>query len=130
MSTSEHSRAKPAHNVNDFATAETRRKGAYASLAVRRENAKTFRQRLGEKLDEQADDLIAAAVRAGNEGDWRATVALVEQAFGKAPERVAVDHAGTVSIEHERRLSLGDVADLARQLAASENREHFRNKRP
>jgi len=39
-------------------------------------------------------------------------------AFGRH-DRVEVEHTGVVVVEHERRLTLGDVAALARELAGS-----------
>lgn len=51
-------------DVNDHATAETRRRGADAANAVRRERAKTLRDRIAEKLEAEADLVVGVFIDA------------------------------------------------------------------
>lgn len=114
MSVDEQSRAK--HNVNDYATAETRRRGALAANAVRSERAKPLRQRFAEKLEADADELYGSFKRAWRADDWKAADAAINQAFGKPDGHLSVDLQGQLEVEHTRRLTLADVAGLAAEL--------------
>lgn len=72
-------------------TPEQLSKGGLNRAAKIREEKKTFRQRLAEKLDERAEQLIDVALAAGEKGDWRATLALIEQVYGKPKETIEVN---------------------------------------
>jgi hypothetical protein len=78
-------------NVNAFATAETRRRGALASAAKRRELAMSARERLARKLDEHFEELVQAAVNQAIGGEWRAFVSLFEAAHGRPPQAIVGD---------------------------------------
>ena len=95
-------------------TDDDRRKAA----ETKRERAKTFRQRLAEKLDDRADELIDAAMQAAASGDWRATVALLEQAYGKAPASLDVTTDGASFVTEDRSASLADVAAVLKAAGA------------
>ena len=80
----------PRPDITQYATTETRRKGAERTNEIRREQAKSFRQRLAEKLDERAEEVIQGLLAAGKD-DWRASVAAIEQAHGKPTAALEVN---------------------------------------
>lgn len=108
----------PRPDITKVATAESRRKGALRAAEVKRERAKSFRQRLADKLDERADEIINRLIDASEE-DWRAITAALDQAFGRPTERHELTGADGAAIAVEdRSASLDDVAKLLRDAGA------------
>jgi hypothetical protein len=77
-------------------TSETARAAQQRSVEKRRENARTFREQMQNKLLEQDGAHLAAKLL--SEEDWRAWIAAVEQAFGKPAEKAEVEHTGEVEV--------------------------------
>lgn len=71
-------------------TDEERRRGRLKGHETRRERAKSFRERLAEKLDERAEEIADRLLAAGDD-DWRAITAALDQAFGKPTETVKAE---------------------------------------
>lgn len=99
-------------------TAEDRRRGAATTNALRKEQAKTFRQRLADKLDDRADEIIDRLLDASEE-DWRAITAALDQAYGKPTERHEHTGAdGQAIVVEDRSASLDDLATVLRDVGA------------
>ena len=103
-------------DVNQYATAESRRRGALRAAEAKRERSKTFRQRLGEKLDERAEEIVEQLLAAG-EHDWRALIALIHEAYGRPAQAVELTAVSALEIEGaQERLArrLAGIADTVR----------------
>ena len=99
-------------------TTEDRRKGGLVRAERAREQAKTVRERLADKLNERADELADALIEQART-DYRAFVAGMDQAFGKPTERHELTGAdgGPLTVE-DRSASLADVAAVLRDTGA------------
>src|SRR5262249_59548285 len=88
----------PRPDLAQYSTSETRRKGALRANEVRRERAKSFRQRLAEKLEAEADEVFQSFARAYREGDWRAAQAIIREAFGQPAQHFEGNQTVTVVV--------------------------------
>ena len=76
-------------DIAQKATAESRRKGALAANAKRRELRLTLQERIARKLEQRADELVdalVASVRVGDLERARSTLAIIEQAAAQQPD--------------------------------------------
>lgn len=98
-------------------TPEDCRKGQARAAELKREAAKSFRERLAERLDEKADEIITTLLAAGAE-DWRATVAALDQGFGKPTERTEITGAdgGPVAVDTSAKIT--DVLAMLKAVGA------------
>ena len=91
----------PRPDITQYATQESRRKGALVAAERRRELGKTVRQRLAEIAEDEAERIAAVyleAMEAADEGgnpDHRARVRAADcflaQAFGRPPLSIEVE---------------------------------------
>jgi len=79
--------------------AELGSRGGKRSVEARREQAKSLRQRIAEKLEADADEIYDAFRNAWREGDWHAAVAAFNQAFGSPPVAIVGDEERPVSFQ-------------------------------
>lgn len=104
-------------------TTEDRRKGALAAAAVKRERGKSIRERISDKLDEEADLVVQVYVDAmkakrGKDADHptrlRAVNDAIEQAHGRPTQAVTATVDINADLEH-KGVSLEDVLRVARE---------------
>lgn len=82
--------------VGDAMRAKAKQARADAYAARVEERSKTLLDRIAAGLEERAQDILAAYLRAGLEkGDWRALEALITRVYGKPVERTEDVTQGT-----------------------------------
>lgn len=105
-------------------TREQSRKGGRARIAQMREQRdearKTALQRLAEKLEAEADTILATYMAAIRDGDWRAAEALYDRVYGKATQRQEIEDVTDREIATDTDLERLEAleAELKRRKAA------------
>ena len=105
-------------------TKEHSRQGGIARAAryraAREEARKTALERLAEKLEAEADTILATYMAAIRDGDWRAAEALYDRVYGKATQRQEIEDVTEREIASDDDLQRLDAleAELKRRKAA------------
>ncbi len=77
---------------------EVARRAGIASGEARRELGKTIRERIAERLQEDADEIYDTFQKAWQDGDWRAADAAINQALGRPPQAITGDEEQPLQI--------------------------------
>src|SRR5262245_28068703 len=84
------------------ATTESRRKGALAAAAAKREKREReawgFREALRERIDAEVESMVASFRQAWLADDWKAAQALMHEAYGLPQQRLEADRDVTIVV--------------------------------
>lgn len=116
--------ARPSPKSGYALTLADVRKGRAVQAARQRERRdearKTALERLAEKLEAEADTILATYMAAIRDGDWRAAEALYDRVYGKATQRQEIEDVTDRELASDDDLQRLDAleAELKRRKAA------------